>query len=182
MCMCVCVCMCMCVCMCVCACARLCVGVCMDIFPAMFQCLLVTKTVLSNFTTALLKAPFCHFSPHSENIPTCILYPNHDQQNRGKVLRLSQPWLTTSSPFCTAQSQSMYATEHLREYKTPRQGRKKNKGHGNRTQEVLQRRVEHLATQVIPMAGLMKRKNITVPITVQTASALLCWNRWVTTW
>ena len=126
-CVCACVCVCVCACACVCVCARLCMGVCMDIFPAMFQSLLVTKTVLSNFTAALLKAPFCHFSPHSENIPTCILYPNHDQQTIGKVLRRSQPWLTTSSPFCTTRSQSMYATEHLREYKTPKQGRKKKK-------------------------------------------------------
>lgn len=34
----------------------------------------------------------------------------------------------------------------------------------------------------LPIAGLMKRKKMTVPMTVQTASAELCWNLCVTTW
>ena len=34
----------------------------------------------------------------------------------------------------------------------------------------------------IPIAGLMNRKKMTVPITVQTASPVLCWNLWFTTW
>ena len=35
---------------------------------------------------------------------------------------------------------------------------------------------------ILPIAGLMKRKKMTVPITVHTASAELCWNLCVTTW